>query len=53
MTEETTTPTGHARLPVRDRPAPPPGLRLAVPPEQVPRRHRTMIRGPRGLPGAW
>ncbi|MEV6957707.1 cytochrome P450 [Streptomyces sp. NPDC051207] len=30
-----------------------PGLRLAVPPEQVPWRHRTMIRGPRSLPCAW
>lgn len=30
-----------------------PGLRLAVPPEQVPWRRRTMIRGPRALPCLW
>ncbi|MEV6832989.1 cytochrome P450 [Streptomyces sp. NPDC051133] len=30
-----------------------PGLRLAVPPEQVRWRHRTMIRGPRTLPVTW
>ncbi|HET9383387.1 MAG TPA: cytochrome P450 [Streptomyces sp.] len=30
-----------------------PGLRLAVPPERVPWRRRTMIRGPRGLPCTW
>jgi biflaviolin synthase len=30
-----------------------PGLRLAVPPEQVAWRHRTMIRGPRTLPVTW
>ncbi|WEO94030.1 cytochrome P450 [Streptomyces sp. FXJ1.172] len=30
-----------------------PGLRLAVPPEQVLWRHRTMIRGPRTLPVTW
>ncbi|GGV63598.1 MULTISPECIES: cytochrome P450 [Streptomyces] len=30
-----------------------PGLRLAVPPEQVAWRRRTMIRGPRTLPVAW
>jgi biflaviolin synthase len=30
-----------------------PGLRLAVPPEEVAWRRRTMIRGPRTLPCAW
>lgn len=30
-----------------------PGLRLAVPPEQVLWRHKTMIRGPRTLPVTW
>lgn len=30
-----------------------PELRLAVPPERVPWRHRTMIRGPLALPCAW
>ncbi|ANP56531.1 cytochrome [Streptomyces griseochromogenes] len=30
-----------------------PGLRLAVPPEQVRWRHKTMIRGPRTLPVTW
>jgi biflaviolin synthase len=30
-----------------------PGLRLAVPAEQVPWRRRTMIRGPEALPVAW
>ncbi|MGW4567612.1 cytochrome P450 [Streptomyces sp. NPDC004561] len=30
-----------------------PGLRLAVPPEQVRWRHRTMIRGPQTLPVSW
>jgi biflaviolin synthase len=30
-----------------------PGLRLAVPAEQVPWRRRTMIRGPEALPAAW
>ncbi|GGW47899.1 biflaviolin synthase CYP158A1 [Streptomyces lucensis JCM 4490] len=30
-----------------------PGMRLAVPPEQVLWRHRTMIRGPRTLPVTW
>ncbi|MFF4559717.1 cytochrome P450 [Streptomyces sp. NPDC001435] len=30
-----------------------PGLRLAVPPDEVPWRRRTMIRGPRTLPVTW
>ncbi|WP_435222841.1 cytochrome P450 [Streptomyces sp. Tue6028] len=30
-----------------------PGLRLAVPPDEVPFRRRTMIRGPEALPIAW
>lgn len=30
-----------------------PGMRLAVPPEQVRWRHKTMIRGPRTLPVTW
>ncbi|MFF1293570.1 MULTISPECIES: hypothetical protein [unclassified Streptomyces] len=30
-----------------------PGLRLAVPADQVPWRRRTMIRGPRTLPVTW
>ncbi|PBC61632.1 cytochrome [Streptomyces sp. Tue6028] len=30
-----------------------PGLRLAVPPDEVPFRQRTMIRGPEALPIAW
>ncbi|MFE9448111.1 cytochrome P450 [Streptomyces sp. NPDC006739] len=30
-----------------------PGLRLAVPPERVEWRHRTLIRGPRTLPVTW
>lgn len=30
-----------------------PGLRLAVPPDQVVWRRRTMIRGPQSLPCAW
>ncbi|MFJ9868005.1 hypothetical protein [Streptomyces sp. NPDC101165] len=30
-----------------------PGLRLAVEPGQMGRRHRTMIRGPQTLPVTW
>lgn len=40
-------------LPVAMLPDRLPGLRLAVEPGQVCRRHKTMIRGPRTLPVTW